>query len=302
MNAQAIEMTLDSWRCRMPPVVTKQQPRPSTNGPPAKGVLGRIRPVAEQPLAGITMCVYGRNGTGKTTVACTFPKPLLLVGFEDGTRSVRKVAGVDFVQVESSAEALELFAMLRGGRYKSAVLDNATSLQDLILKELLGLESVPVQLAWGTVSQDQYRKRSEKTKELMRPFLDLGRHGVNVVVLAQEKNHTERDGEGGGEVGAELLTPFVGAGIGKSAAGWLHERVDFICQTFVREGTVTTKTKVGNSEVAMRERTGKVEFCLRTARGHPVYAAKMRADKDAPLPDEIVNPTYDKIEKLLRGA
>lgn len=270
------------------PKVERQTP----NQKPTKksSILDRIQDVADMEVAPIKMNVYGRNGTGKTTFACTFPKPLLLIGFEDGTRSIRKVPGVKFFKVEKTEDVFSLCTMLEGGDFNSAVVDTATSLQDLVLKELLGLDEVPVQLAWGTVSQHQYRERSEKTKELLRKFLELE---MNVVILAQEKNHSAKDGEGGGD--SDLIMPFVASSIGDSACGWLNENVDFICQTFAREHVEEGSTEVAGKKIKTRKKTDKIEFCLRTQRAHPIYAAKIRADRDDDIPEIIVDPSYEKI-------
>jgi hypothetical protein len=289
----------------MPPTVQKQSPSHPIPISKSENILNLIRPVAEHDSGGLKMNVYGRNGSGKTTFACTFPKPLIIIGFEDGTQSVKQVKGVDFVPIRSSADLHPLADYIRSEenptkRYKTVVLDTATSLQDLMLKEILNLQQMKVQLAWGTVSQKQYQERSEKTKEFLRLFLNLAQWGFNVVVLAQEKNHTQKDGEGGGD--SELLTPFIASSLGSSTCGWLQENCDNICQTFTREATTVEKIPVGEGFVETHKKTGKIEFCLRTQRAHPIYGAKIRADKHVQLPDVLVDPTYDKFARLLEGG
>ena len=283
---------------------------PSNRTPTSKSnsLLDRITPVSKQVDSGMIVNFYGRNGSGKTTLSCTFPKPLLIVGLEDGTRSVRNVPGVDFLHVDSSADLIELTQLIRDDKtatvYKSIVVDTATSLQDMVLKEVLNLEELPVQLAWGTVTQNQYRQRSEKTKELLRPFLDIGRRTTkNVIILAQEKNHSAKDGEGSGD--SEILVPFVGSSIGASVCGWLQDNCDFICQTYTRELVESKEVTIGTGTNAKKtivsNKTGKVEFCLRTQRAHPVYAAKMRVDKNVELPDMLSSPTYEKLLTIING-
>lgn len=280
----------------MPKIEKERRPTPPPrrSGPPAVGsgnIWDAVRGVSEWQGGGLKVVIYGRNGSGKTTFGCKFPKPLLLLGCEDGTRSVRKMQGVQFAPVNSSQHVGEVAEGLIDRGYKSVVIDTATSLQDLVLKEILRLDKVPVQLGWGTVDQVAYRQRSEKTKELLRLFLDLAPRGVNVVVLAQEKNHSSNDGEGGGD--SEILVPFVGASLGRSTANWLHENADFICQTFTREGAEERTVTVGGKPTKIVEKTGKIEFCLRTQRAHPVYAAKVRADEDMHVPEFLVSPTYE---------
>lgn len=281
------------------PRVEKQLPnnKPVVKRPSKTGsIWDRAIPVQDVPSKGMHINVYGRYGSGKTSFACTFPKPLLLLGFEDGTDSVKEVDGVTFVLAENTAELKDLADEAVGRGFRTVVLDTATSLQDLILKELLRLDKIPVQLSWGMVTKDQYRQRSEKCKEFMRLFTDLP---INVVILGHEKNHTSKDDEGGGD--SELLTPFVATSIGKSACEWLNNNVNHICQTYVREGFTEREMRVGQNTTKIKQATGKPEFCLRTQRGHGTYAAKIRADKNIEIPDVIVNPTYDKLLAAING-
>lgn len=48
---------------------------------------------------------YGRSGTGKTTAASTFPKPMLLLDAKDrGTDSISDVPGIDVLDVQTYDE------------------------------------------------------------------------------------------------------------------------------------------------------------------------------------------------------
>ncbi len=261
------------------------------------GVIDRIVPVSEWEGSGIKINLYGRNGTGKTTIACTFPKPLLLVGFEDGTSSVKTVDGVDFFLVEDTNDLRELTEHA-GKNYVTTVVDTATSLQDQVLKELLGLNELPVMLQWGTVTRDQYRQRSEKTREFLRLFLDIPTH---VVVLAQEKDHTNKEEATGDE---EILAPFIASNLGATTCGWLHDHCDHICQTFIRGKTKESIITVGKGKktrkVKTKVRVEGSEYCLRTL-VHPLYACKLRVDRNTEIPDVIIDPTFDKINQLIQG-
>ena len=68
-----------------------------------------------------------------------------------------------------------------------------------------------------------------------------------------------------------------------------------VCQTFVRSESKVTVSKVAGKEVRMTKATGRIEFCLRTQKNHPIYAAKIRAAREIVLPDCIVDPTYKKL-------
>lgn len=273
------------------PKIEKQTFRKAAKG----DVVSRIAPVTLGD-AGLKMNVYGRSGTGKTTFACTFPKPLLIIGAEDGTRSVHNVKGVRFVQVRSSAEVVTLVGHLRehAAEWKTVVLDSASSLQDLILKELLGLDQLPTQKSWGLATRDQWGQCSIQTKELLRELLDLSGVGVHVVVTAQEREfNTENE--------SELLMPFVGSAMTPSTTGWLNPACDYIVQAFIRERMEEKIVKVGDKRIPRRVKTGGVDYCIRTA-PDPVYTTKFRVPKGTRLPEVLVDPDYDKVMALVRGG
>src|SRR5262249_19254265 len=148
----------------MPTPSKVQPPRANSNGPPPKkapagSLLAAAIPVGEMPTPKIKFVIYGQNRVGKKHLACLFPKPLLLISFEPtesgGATTVKKFKGVDFLRVTSKAVAVGLAReeLPKDKNYATVVLDSSTSLQDVILKELLGLDEIPVQLNWGTVSE-----------------------------------------------------------------------------------------------------------------------------------------------------
>jgi hypothetical protein len=239
------------------------------------------------------LLVYGRGKTGKTRLFSTFPKPALLVGTEDGTNSIADVKGLDFIYLRESSELDEVCTMLKSGKYKSVGLDTAGGLQDLILKEVLGLDNVPVQRSWGMAQQRDWGTVGVQLKERLRRLLDLADAGImDVMVIAHERNFND-------EGGSELMTPTVGAALSPSAAGWLNGATDYICQTFIKEATQTTTQKVAGKEISQTKKTGKAEYCLRIG-AHPVYITGFRVRKSAQqLPDMIVDPSYEKIRKLI---
>lgn len=249
------------------------------------------------PVEGMKVCLYGRGKTGKTTLACSFPKPLLIVGTEDGTKSVRSVKNCFFHLLENSSQVDQLVPIIKE-EYKTIVLDTAGGLQDMILKEILGLDDVPIEKSWGIAGREQWQICGAQTKERLRSLLNLANShtGINVVVIAHERNFND---EGSG---SELLTPTVGAALTPSVTGWLNGACDYICQTFIREQTVKKNMKVGNKEGAqLTQRTGKAEYCLRVG-PHPIYMTGFRrVRRGEMMPELIVDPSYEKIMEVIEG-
>jgi hypothetical protein len=269
-----------------------------------QSVLDRIRPIAFDDSDGIRMMVYGRSGTGKTTLWSTFPKPILAIiasgSSQPGelrsvdTPELRKV--ISTVTLQQSTEIRELVEHLRSNEeevstgFGTVVLDHVTGLQDMVLKEILGLDEIPIQKSWGLATQQQYGTCILRCKELLSSLLSVR---ANVVLVAQEKDfNTDSDGD--------LIAPAVGAALTPSLCGWANSVCDYIVNTFLRQHEEVKQKNVNGKTTQVRVKTRKVEYCLRTG-PHPVYCTKFRLPKGNPLPESIVDPDYDKLMTIIRG-
>ena len=276
------------------PQITREK---ITTKPKHKGggtAVQRIAPLTFDEEAGININAYGKSGTGKTTIACTFPKPLLIIGAEDGTKSVYNVKGVEFVRINNSSEIGELVSHIQQtGKYKTVLMDTASSLQDMILTEILGLDEPPIQLSWGLASRGQWGQCVIQTKERLRSLIELP---CNTFISAQERVHNS-DEESTENI---TLDPYISNGVTPSVNGWLTPKCDYVVQTFIRQQTKKKTIKVGGKPVTELVKTGKVEYCIRTY-PDPAYTIKFRVPKGTPLPEAIVDPCYEDIINLIRG-
>lgn len=281
------------------PMANKQNPLGSRQL--NKSVVDRIAPIGFDRDDGIKLLLYGRSGSGKTTLWATFPKPILAILCSGGSKpgELRSVdtaehrKSIKQVVLEQSGEVRELTGYLNGigsEAYKTVVLDHATGLQDLVLKEILGLDELPAQKTFGMATQQQYGQCTLQTKELLRALLGLSQ---NVVIVAQERefnNDTESD----------LISPTVGAGLSPSLAGWLNQAVDYIVQTFLRQKEEIREATIAGKVVRSTVKTKKVEYCLRTG-PDIVYQTKFRVPKGKILPEALVDADYESILNLIRG-
>jgi hypothetical protein len=251
--------------------------------------------------AGIRISLYGNPKTGKTRFACTFPKPLLLLGAEDGTASVVGMEGVDFLLLESCEDLREVTNLLRTGQYKTAVLDSGTSLRDMRIKEILRLSEMPVQKGFGFASREQWGEAAMSIKQLLRPTFDCARQGIleNLVIIAQESTYN------GGDEGAasDLIKPTVSSALGKSLADWVNQECDCIGQMFTRMQVVTKihqPIKDGPT-VTMTEKTGAIDYCLRIGTDG-VYQAGIRVRQGLTLQQSVLtDPSYDRLLRVIKG-
>ena len=268
-----------------------------TNTRPKKGIGSRIKSLGEGLGSTIKALLYGKSGTGKTTVCSSFPGKILWAVCSGGnkpgelrslnTPTLRKK--IDQIVIEDSSDVQEVVDyQTENDYYKTLVLDHSSGLQDLILKEILGLDEAPVQLSWGLASQQQYGQVALQMKERLRSLLNLD---CNVLIIAQEREFNNDNSD-------DLLMPFVGAALTPSIVGWLNPACDYIMQTFIRPIIGEKETKIGEKSVTTKAKTGEVEYCLRTG-PHDVYTTKFRRPKGKELPAVIVDPDYNKLKKYL---
>jgi hypothetical protein len=279
-------------------------PKKQTNKPVVKkkgaGVLSRLRDVSEVDAdEGLSILFYGQSGSGKTRVISTFRKPLLLIGTERGIKSIRNVKGIEFIHLQHSNELTELVEYARESRkYKTVALDTATMLNEIVLREVLDLDEIPVQKYWGMASMDDYAQTSRQMKERLRDLLRLTDIGIDVAITAQERSF---DDDGDAQSSELEIKPAIGASLQRAVRDWLNPAVDNVVETFIRQKTAIKKVKIGNKTV---ERSvpipGSKEFCLRIA-PHERYIVKVRttSDMDDKKPDVLVNPTYEKLKQFI---
>lgn len=290
----------------MPPVIVKQTPKASQQATSSTGtILDRIVPVSSQG-GGLKCCIYGRTGTGKTRFACTFPKPLIILGTEDGTKSVSNVKDVSFLRIRASQDLYEVLTLMEKKLldYKTIVLDTAGGYQDIILKEVLCLDQIPVQRSWGMAKRDDWGAVGVQLKERLTRLFDEAEKDRNIVIIAHERDYGE---EGGG---SDIVTPHIGAALTPTSGKWLHAACDYICHAFVREQTTVVKQpSIGGKgeEIELRTPTGKKEYCLRLGT-HSIYATRFRLPVGVVLPDVMVvdealgdKAGYMQMKKLIEG-
>lgn len=260
--------------------IVKRKTRPKSNDGP---------PIEVTPVSQIESCMaalfYGKSGTGKTTLASTFPKPILLLDIrENGWDSIANVSGIDVGSIRRWEQLEETYWWLQSGKtkYKTVILDHVTAAQDLALRKSL--------LDNGKKETDALSKRDFGTGSgLMKTWLlnyrDLIDSGINVVFLAHDRT---RDGE---ETEDNQIDPSIGPLMMPSVASFLNGSVKAIGHTFIRE-----TTEVGPD----KRRKRKISFAMRVG-PHAYYVTKARALVGVEVPQVIVNPTYDKLVAVMRG-
>jgi hypothetical protein len=255
--------------------------------PPRDDVGSRIVPVADIPDYSSTL-LYGEGGTGKTALSGTWPKKMLIIDIiEKGTKTLKKAPGVDVFRVKTWEDLESIYWWLYDGKgkgkYKTISLDQISQMQDMAIEK---------------VRSDKNMKKGDKTsykfwgdvsglmKEWLQNFRNLQEHDMHVVFIAHQRTFG-----GEGEDEDNQIEPSVGARLMPSVSSFLNGAVSIIGHTFIRE------RYIGKG----KDRKRKVDYCLRVG-PHSVYRSKIRRPPDAGLlPDIIVSPTFEKLEKVSRG-
>lgn len=278
------------------PKITKQTMAPvrKTTG---DDFLDSIRPVSELNVGvGIKMLMTGPPGSGKTSLGCSAPKPLCLIRpeqVENGNLSVKNVPGVFSPrQLTEDGQLVKLIERQQETQeWKSMFLDGVQFYQDLVLKRVLGLKEVPAQLSWGIATQQDWGVVTQEFKEIMRRFLQLAENGTNILISGSERTINAEEGS--------IVAPSIVVALAPSSAGWMNLVCDYIVTTFVRSKMKKTMV-VGDQEIWEKD-GDEIEWCART-KPTDIYLVKFRVPKGTPLPPVVVDPTWDKLYKLMQGV
>jgi len=266
-------------------------------------LISRIETLEFNPDDGIKICIYGQSGSGKTTLWSTFPKPILVALCSGGRqkeelRSVATKANKGKIHplvLEKSNDIMGIIEyqenLESSKRFKTVVLDHVSGFQDLVLKEILGIEILPEQKSWGLATRENYGTCVNRCKEYLRNLLSLQ---CNVVIVGQERT-IENEAPS-----AEMLAPTIGVGVTPSLAGWIYTSCSYIVQTYKKREEIERKTKIAGKTKLSVEFGRKTEFCLRTG-PDPIITTKFRVPLGTPLPDYIKGANYEKIISLVNG-
>lgn len=266
----------------------------------AKSVKGLPVRKPSEVLSYRSFVFYGRSGTGKTTLACTFPDKILLCDVRDqGTDSVADLDDtVEVMPVEDWDDFETTYWWLKNNTkyYSTVVIDTVSQLQQLCIEKILSEKNKDTENAgdWGTMTRREWGDVAALMKIWILRLRDLP---LNIVFIAQDRIFNLSDDEVDPE---SMLEPEVGPRLSPSVAAHLNAAVSVIGNTYIRLKIKRKEVKQKGKKkpkVVERELT---QYCLRIG-PNPVYITKVRKPRDVIAPATIVDPSYREIIDIIKG-
>jgi hypothetical protein len=167
-------------------------PAPDCLGALSKGMVMNYRPPAQLQIQstndlgtanGIKAMVYGLAGSGKTRLAATMPRPIILSA-ENGLLSL-KGQNVPYIQIHNLDELKQAYdQLLRDDRFWSVCLDSASEIAEVCLREYIRTNKDP-RKAYGEMAQE--------ILNVVRQFRDMPRRHV-LFIMKQGRMKDEQTG------------------------------------------------------------------------------------------------------------
>ena len=245
----------------------------------------------------LRVCLYGPAGSGKTTIAASFPKPLLLIDIKEKTENVLlDIKGIDILSAKTPKDVEDVYWYLHDNpkKYKTVVIDTITKFQDLILDEILEKRNkTSKDSLWGGLRKQDWGTVSNEMKTLVMNFCDLS---GNVVFLAQDRENVVEQ-EPMDDVNGEVLSfAEIGPACIPSVAKMLNASVEILGNTFIMEETEKKKKKIKGKLTIVKEK--KINYCLRVG-PHAVYRSKIRKPKSIEIKGFLTDPDYEQLAQII---
>jgi hypothetical protein len=161
----------------------------------------------------LKVLLYGVAGTGKTTMAATFPKPLFL-DLENGLRSTLRVGSVlrypadpdkSVKKYEQVVDFFNKVATVKNPQFETIVIDSLNELQKLLADYLVAKHTKVKRQYGDQLTLADYGKTNRDFSKVVRSFLNLPYH---IVFTAASTSRNPGDDD------VQLMPKFVGAQVG----------------------------------------------------------------------------------------
>lgn len=220
---------------------------------------------------------YGAPGTSKTTFINTLPGNVLIIDTDRGLASVSQDERFSVAECASWNDVIEALSYAKD--FDSIAIDHLTNVQELCYKDIMQSEKVK------KMQIQHYGEASTRMKALVDELVDLSYQGKNVYIIAQEKNLNIED------VVDENVPAQTVPNLMDSVAKYVTASSRIIGHT----------ERVTKSKIVKGEKKVKDFYQVRLS-GNPIYILKVTRKPGLPIPDTMVNPTWEAVVGLTNGS
>ena len=221
---------------------------------------------------------WGKSGTGKTKFVASFPKPLLYIRVgDDGSNTIANVDGIKAIHAETLEQLKEIGKELqKDKKFASVAVDTFSMITNVwIDQNITQKKKKMTQQAWGDLKVE--------TEELIKIFHEVA--ATHIVALTCHESNDSIEGM------EDEIIPDFRPNTTKGARTYLEGMANYGIHMAKMKKTVI-KDDVEKEVVRYVGQLGANSY----------YWTKLQIDPDIKVPEAIVNPTYDKIMKIINGA
>lgn len=221
---------------------------------------------------------WGKSGTGKTKFVASLPKPLLYIRVgDDGSNTIANVDGIKAIHAETLEQLKEIGKELqKDKKFTSVAVDTFSMITNVwIDQNITQKKKKMTQQAWGDLKVE--------TEELIKIFHEVA--ATHIVALTCHESNDSIEGM------EDEIIPDFRPNTTKGARTYLEGMANYGIHMAKMKKTVV-KDGVEKDVVRYVGHLGANSY----------YWTKLQIDPDIKVPDAIVNPTYDKIMKIINEA
>lgn len=237
------------------------------------GYLDKVVDIAELDERNLWV-IWGKSGTGKTTLMGSFPKPMLYIAIGDnGSKSIKHVEGIDVIKATKPEDVTPILTEVLSTKtkYKTCVVDTFSLITQVwIDKNVKSKKKKMTQQDWGNLKDD--------TDEIVRVASELSEK-IIVVLSCHEASESIEGYE-------DEVTPDVRPSVTKGSRTYLEGMANYGVHTTIIEKEVDGKET-------------EVHACHLGKNAY--YWTKAQINPAIKLPKTVANPTYDKLMRYYAG-
>lgn len=145
----------------------------------------QLKNTAEASANGVKLLVYGHAGAGKTTLAASMPRPII-ISAEGGLLSIQHAAlpYIEVSSMETLREAFDYVSGEHGAEFDSIVLDSISEIAEVVLIH---------EKAVNKDGRAAYGEMAVQMTSIIRAFRDLpGKHVLMTAKVEKSQDETGR--------------------------------------------------------------------------------------------------------------